>query len=75
MSSFGKNLSLIRTFIYGYCEALNMKLNIWLDTPIKYIEDFCVIVSVVVGSFSEILTDTSCQEFFSLTFWHFSSYG
>ena len=27
----------------------------------KYIENFCVIISVVVGIFSEWLTDTSCQ--------------
>ena len=45
----------------GYSEVLNMKLNIWFDIPSKYIEDFCVIVSVAVGIFSERLTDTSCQ--------------
>ena len=33
----------------GCCKVLNMKLNIWLDIPSKYIEDFCVIVSVAVG--------------------------
>ena len=33
----------------GYCKVLNMKLNIWFDIPSKYIEDFCVIVSVAVG--------------------------
>ena len=38
-----------------------MKLNVWLDS--KDIEDFCVIGSVVVGIFSERLTDTSCQDF------------
>ena len=31
------------------CEILNMKLDIWLDIPSKYIDDFCVIVSVIVG--------------------------
>ena len=63
MSSFGKNLSLIRIFIHGYCEVLNMKLNIWLEIPNKYMKDFYVIVSVAVGMFSERLTDTSCQDF------------
>ena len=47
----------------GYCEVLNMNLNIWFDIPSKYIEAFCVIVSVSVGIFSERLTDTSCQYF------------
>ena len=51
ISSFGKNLSLIRTFIHGYCEVSNMKFNIWLDVSSEYIEDFCVIVSVAVGIF------------------------
>ena len=46
-----------------YCEVLNMNLNIWFDIPSKYIENFCVIVSVAVDIFSEILTDTSCQDF------------
>ena len=45
----------------GYCEVLNM--NIWFDIPSKYIQNFCVIVSVAVGIFSERLTDTSCQDF------------
>ena len=58
-----KNLSLIRTFSHGYCEVLNMKLAIWLDISIKYIEDFFVIVFVDVCIFSERLTDTSCQDF------------
>ena len=31
------------------CEILNMKLDIWLDIPSKYIDDFCVIASVIVG--------------------------
>ena len=35
-------------------QVLNMKLNIWFDIPSKYIEDFCVIVSVAVGIFSKI---------------------
>ena len=48
----------------GYCKVLNMKLNIWFDIPSKYIEDFCVIVSVAVGIFSERLTDTSGQYFY-----------
>ena len=43
-----------------------MKLNVWLDIHSKDIEDFCVIGSVVVGIFSERLTDTSCQDF---SFW------
>ena len=46
-----------------YCEVLNMNLNIWFDIPSKYIENFCVIVSVTVGIFSKRLTDTSCQDF------------
>ena len=37
----------------GYCEVLNMNLNIWFDIPSKYIENFCVIFSVAVGIFSE----------------------
>ena len=48
----------------GYCEILNMKLNIWFDIPSKYIEDFCIIASVAVVSFSERLTDTSFLYFF-----------
>ena len=41
-----------------------MKFSIWLDIPSKYIEDFYVIVSVIVlGTFSERLTGTSCQNF------------
>ena len=38
-------------------------LNIFFDIPSKYIDNFCVIVSVAVGVFSERLTDTSCQDF------------
>ena len=41
-----------------------VKFLIWLHIASKYIEDFYVIVSViVVGTFSERLTDTSCQAF------------
>ena len=36
----------------------------WFDIPSKYIENFCIIVSVTVGIFSKRLTDTSCQDFF-----------
>ena len=32
--------------IIGYCQVLNIKLNIRFDIPSKYIEDFRVIVSV-----------------------------
>ena len=59
----------------GYCEVLNMNLNIWFDIPSKYIENFCVIVSVAVGIFSERSSDTSCQDFSLWFFWYFSSYG
>ena len=34
-----------------------MSLNIWFDIPRKYIEDFCVIISVAVGILSKRLTD------------------
>ena len=75
MSSYGKFFSLIRTFIHGYCGVLNVKLNIWLDIPSKYMEDFYDIVCVIVGIFSERLTNTSCQDF-SLCFLAFlASYG
>ena len=47
----------------GYCEALNMKVDIWFDIASKFIKDFCIIVSVALGIFSERLTDTSCQDF------------
>ena len=41
-----------------------MKFSIGLDIPSKYIEDYYVIVSViVVGIFCERLTDTFCQDF------------
>ena len=55
----------------GYCEVLNVKLNIWFDIPSKYIEDFCVIVSVAESIFSERLTATSSQ-YFSLWFFAIS---
>ena len=32
----------------GYCQVLNMKLNIGFDIPGKYIKDFSVIVSVLL---------------------------
>ena len=35
-----------------------MSLNIWFDIPRKYIEDFCVIISVAVGILSKRLTYT-----------------
>ena len=41
-----------------------VKFSMWLDIPSKYIEAFHVNFSViVVGMFSERLTDTSCQDF------------
>ena len=46
-----------------YCEVLNMNLNIGFDIPSKYIKNFCVIVSVAEGIFSERLADTCCQNF------------
>ena len=51
------------TFIHGYCEILNMKFNIWLETLCKYLGDPYVIVSFPVGIFSKGLTDTFCQDF------------
>ena len=59
----------------GYCQVLNMNLSIWFDITSKYIENFCVIVSVAVGIFSERSSDTSCQDFSLWFFWYFSSYG
>ena len=47
----------------GHCEVLNMNLSIWFDIPSRYIENFCVIVSVDVDIFSERLTNTYCQNF------------
>ena len=41
-----------------------VKFPIWLDIPSKYIEYLDVIVSDIVGIFSERLTDTSSQDFF-----------
>ena len=32
----------------GYYQVFNMKLNIVFDIPSKYIQDFCVIVSVLL---------------------------
>ena len=50
-----------------------MKFSIWLDILSKYIEDFYVIVSVIVlCTFPERLTGTSCQDF-SLWFLAFLS--
>ena len=36
---------------------------IWFDILSKYIDNFCVTVSVAAGIFSERVTDTSCQDF------------
>ena len=47
----------------GYCEVLNMNLNIWFGIPSKYIKNLCVIVSVAVCIISEKLTVTFCQNF------------
>ena len=55
--------SLIRTSIHDYCEGLNIKLNIWLDMPSKYMKDLYDIVCVIVGLFLEIWTNASCQDF------------
>ena len=63
---FKKNLKYTyqqRDATNGYCEVLNINLNLWFDIPSKYIENFCVIFSVAVGIFSEKLTDTSSQDF------------
>ena len=46
--------SLIRTSIHDYCEVLNIKSNIWLDMPSKYMKDLHDIVCVIVGLFLEI---------------------
>ena len=62
MSSFGKK-SLIRIFIHGYCEGLNIKCSIWLDIPSKYMNDSYDIICVIVGIFSERLTSTFCHDF------------
>ena len=61
----------------GYCEVLNMNLNIWFGIPSKYIENFCVIISVVVGIFSERLT-THLVRIFAFDFFFgtsLASYG
>ena len=71
---FSKNFKIYiqqRYATNGYCEVLNVKLNIWFDIPSKYIEDFCVIVSVAESIFSERLTATSSQ-YFSLWFFAIS---
>ena len=51
------------------------KFSIWLNIPSKYIEYLYVIVSDIVGIFSERLTDTSYKDFFLWFFWCFSSCG
>ena len=61
----------------GYCEVLNMNLNIWFDIPSKHIENFCVIISVVVGIFSERLA-TDLVRIFAFDFFFgtsLASYG
>ena len=58
-----KNIYQQRDTTNGYCQVLNMNLNIWFDIPSKYIQNFCVIVSTAVGIFSEGVIDTSCQNF------------
>ena len=40
-----------------------VKFSKWLNIPSKYIEDLYIIISVIVGIFSERLTDLSCQDF------------
>ena len=47
-----------------------VNFSIWLNIPSIYIEDLYVTVSVIVGTFSELLTDTSCQDI-SLCFFVF----
>ena len=54
-----------------------MNLNIWFGIPSKYIENFCVIISVVVGIFSERLT-THLVRIFAFDFFFgtsLASYG
>ena len=55
----------------GYCEVLNMNLNIWFDITSKYIENFWIILSVAVGIFSERLT-THLSGFFPSIFFGIS---
>ena len=50
------------------CEILNMKLDIWLDIPSKYIDDFCVIVSVIVGIIFRKINWHVLSEFYPLVF-------
>ena len=38
-----------------------VKFSIWLNIPSKYVECLYVIVTVSVVTFSESLTDSSCQ--------------
>ena len=45
-----------------------VKFSIWLGISRKNIDDFYAIVSVIMGIFSERLTDTSCQDFSFLFF-------
>ena len=59
----------------GYCEVLNMNLNIWFDIPSKYIENFFVILYVAVGIFSDILKTHLVRIFPFDFFLYFSSYG
>ena len=47
----------------GYCKVLNMNLNMWFHIPSKYIDNFCVIVSIAVSIFSGRLTDPFWQDF------------
>ena len=54
ISLFGKKFFFINYDFHGYCEVLNMKLNMWLDIPSKYIEDCSVTVSVPVGIFRKV---------------------
>ena len=54
ISSFGKKFFFINYDFHGYCEVLDMKLNMWLDIPSKYIEDCSVTVSVPVGIFRKV---------------------
>ena len=61
MSSFDKKYFTIR----GLSFMGIVEFSIWLNSPSKY-RGF--IVSVIVGIFSEILTGTSCQDFFPLFF-------
>ena len=50
---------------------LNMKFNIWLDIPSRYIKGFCIIVSAAVDIFSGHILSV----YFPFGFCYFSSYG